>query len=159
MHSVKILIIGLFFLIASQCHAQDKANKPNAQVKQEMKSKEVRCSCPQKRSIAEELSSANVVFVGQVIELRPRFPLHEGYTYVRFLPQKKYKGFDTYPNKDSIVVFNPEPTDPCFMKFIKGNDYLVFANGNPGYLKTSNCGHTGLQEDRTKEITELDKLK
>jgi len=72
---------------------------------------------------------------------------------------KKYKGLENYPNSESVVVYAPVSTDPCTLKFIKGNDYLVFADGNPAFLKTNSCSMSGLQEGRSQEILELNKLK
>lgn len=154
---LKFLLLIFFILTTNVCYGQDKITKtPQKPIEKQI---ETKCSCPAKGSLAQELANSEVAFVGQVAEVRPEYPLHEGYYYLRFLPAKKYKGFESYPNKESIVVFNQLPSNPCSFKFIKGNDYLVFAKGNPGFLKTSSCGYTGLQEDRAKEITELDKLR
>ena len=118
-----------------------------------------KCNCPPKRSLDVELDLSNLAFVGQVVEIRQKFPLHPGFAYVRFLPMKKYKGFDVYPKEESVIVFMPAASEACTINFIKGNDYLVFAKGNPAFLKTNACDLTGLQEDRAPMIITLDKSK
>lgn len=119
---------------------------------------EGKCNCPPKPNIAADLKKSSVVFLGQVVEVRPQFPLHVGHYYIRFLPMKRFKGLENYPNPENIVVYAPISSDPCSFRFIKGNDYLVFADGNPAFLKTNSCSNTGIQEDRSQEIFELNNI-
>lgn len=137
---IKILILVCIFTFHSEVFANDK------------------CVCPPKSNLASEFKRNSVVFLGQVVEVRPQFPLHNNYYYVRFLPMKKFKGTENYPNSENVVVYAPVSEDPCTFRFIKGNDYLVFAEGNPAFLKADSCSFTGLQEDRGQEILELNKL-
>ena len=150
MKTYLILVCHLFiFFLSNLAFAADK----DKEVKSEQK-----CFCPHAKSVTSDFERSSVVFKGQVVETKPKYPLHEGYAYVRFLVLKKYKGFENLPSQESVVMFTQFGSEPCGVKFIKGNDYIVFAKGNPGFLKTSTCDVSGLLEDRTKEVLELEKL-
>jgi hypothetical protein len=118
-----------------------------------------KCVCPQKRTVEAEYDSSQMVFIGQVAEVKPKFPLHKDHMYVKLRVMKKFKGFENTPKKEVLVMFTPVNSDPCSVKFVKDNDYLIFAKGNPAFLKTTLCDLSGMQEERAKELIELEKIK
>jgi hypothetical protein len=118
-----------------------------------------KCVCPPKKTVEAEFASSSVVFLGQVAEVKPKFPLHRDHMFIKLRVMKKFKGTENLPRKENAVIFTPAATDPCSVKFVKDNDYIIFAKGNPAFLKTSACDLTGMQEERVKELIELEKYK
>ncbi|HMO17627.1 MAG TPA: hypothetical protein PKA63_05385 [Oligoflexia bacterium] len=116
------------------------------------------CRCQPKGSLNDQVSRHDVVFLGQVTEVRSAGGLRPGFKLVRFMPIKRYKGVDLLPNHESITIFTPEDPANCGINFSKRIDYIVFAKGPPAFLQTSSCSMTNIQENMNLEQLELEKL-
>jgi hypothetical protein len=116
------------------------------------------CSCPAKGTIDKEFNKSDVVFLGQVVEKKSAGIIRPGYTKIRFIPMKVYKGMDLLPNQDSFTVFTPDSEKNCGLNFSNRIDYIVFAKGNPAFLKVISCSLTDIQDKSKTTQKELERL-
>ncbi|MCC6953325.1 MAG: hypothetical protein IT290_04340, partial [Deltaproteobacteria bacterium] len=86
-----------------------------------------------------------------------RSPVKEGYMEARFTIMKRLKGFDEILG-DKVFVFTPDKPENCGYPFSPGQDYVVFAQGNPAGLRTTSCLGTVYLDNVTGEIDSLLKL-
>ncbi|MBI3405073.1 MAG: hypothetical protein HY046_06405 [Acidobacteria bacterium] len=104
----------------------------------------------------EELTNAEVVFTGRVIETRKVTKLV--YTYgdrdeleIRFQVIKVWKkGFEEF-------VSVRETVDSCLFPFEAGKEYLVYAVADGKVLRTWYCSRTRLVSEANKDLKEFRK--
>jgi hypothetical protein len=98
------------------------------------------CTCLQSPPPAEALERAAAVFAGRVIAMerdgRER-DLHAEYP-VRFAVATAWKGV----HEREVVVRTSVSTALCGYPFQVGEDYVVYADGEPGALRVSLCSRT-----------------
>jgi hypothetical protein len=116
------------------------------------------CSCPAKGTVEQEFNKSDVVFLAQVAEKKSAGIIRPGYTKVRFIPMKVYKGRDLLPNQEAFTVFTPDSEKNCELNFSNRIDYIVFAKGNPAFLKVTSCSLTDIQEKSKSTQIELERL-
>lgn len=116
------------------------------------------CPCAKRGTLESDIAKHDVIFVGQVMDIKPAGLLRPGYNLVRFMPMKTYKGKNLMPNLESVTVFTPDTEKECGISFNKRIDYVVFASGNPAFLKVNNCTRTDVQENAKAMLVEMEKI-
>ncbi len=116
------------------------------------------CKCPKLPTVTDAFNQSQIVFLGQVVTVEQASAIRPNYNVVKLIMTKPYKGADLLPPTDYVVVFTPDKEKDCGVSFSKQSDYLVFASGNPAFLKTSLCNLTEIQESRKAEQMKLDEL-
>lgn len=111
------------------------------------------CACPPVPPPLEALKRSSTAFIGSVINLK-KSPIKNGFTEVKFSLLKRIKGFEEIPG-DTVIVFMPTAAEECSYPFSEGQDYVVFASGNPAGLKTTSCSGTNFLDvvpEKDREI-------
>jgi hypothetical protein len=116
------------------------------------------CRCSPKGNLNDEVNRYDLVFLGQVVEVKSAGLIRSGSTLVRLIPMKIYKGKELMPNLDIVTIFTPETTKDCGINFSKNIDYLIFAKGNPAFMLVDSCSLTDIQEKSKERLIELEKL-
>ena len=114
------------------------------------------CSCAEPAGLDDAFSTATSVFSGRVTSIR-KSALRKGQNEIQFSIMKAYKGAILDDNLDQIMIYTPDSEERCQYDFQREQDYLVFASGNPAYLKVEKCGRTGQIESVMADIDALDK--
>jgi hypothetical protein len=119
------------------------------------------CSCaafPQNipQAVAIAYGRADVIFVGDVVNVRTKFLRLPQVRESSFLVRDRWKG----SINDTVIVQTNVGESACGYTFRKNASYLVFAYWNPRktILTTSLCELTRSEDSATDVITELDKL-
>jgi hypothetical protein len=99
------------------------------------------CSCKGQPQLEEALARSSVVFIGRV-ESQKDSSLRPGYRQIRIAVLRKFKWLDDLTKLEYVVLFTPKESALCGFSFQNGFDYLVFAHGNPAFLKTDSCSRT-----------------
>ncbi len=116
------------------------------------------CKCQPKGSVDQEFGKHDVVFLGQVLEVKSAGFLRPGFNLVRFMPMKVYKGKGHLPNPEIITIFTPETENECGTVFNRSIDYIVYASGNPAFLRVDSCSLTDIQENSKAVLIQLEKI-
>jgi len=112
------------------------------------------CPCPTKPTLEDSFKKADVIFVGSVKEISIH-PLKPHYKQIRFTVNRKIKGFDEIGNA-AVLVYTPNGNEgQCPVSFTQGMDYLVYAYGNPAFLRTNTCANTNVVESVFLDIQRL----
>jgi hypothetical protein len=119
------------------------------------------CSCaafPQNipQAVAIAYGRADVIFVGDVVNVRTKFLRLPQVRESSFLVRDRWKG----SINDTVIVQTNVGESACGYTFRKNASYLVFAYWNPRktILTTSLCELTRSEDSATDVIAELDKL-
>ncbi len=115
------------------------------------------CSCPKKPELEEAYADSAVVFLGQV-ENQEDSVLRPEFIEVRLAVQRKFKWMSELASSQSIVVYTPSEQGRCGYTFQNGFDYLVFAKGNPAYLRVDSCSRTNVIENSQLDREKLQRL-
>ncbi|MGI8908961.1 MAG: hypothetical protein ACR2JR_00155 [Rubrobacteraceae bacterium] len=112
------------------------------------------CSCAGGTSLEEEFGFADAVFVGEASKTRLADPYPEDdadFGGVGFTVSESWKGVsgNFVEVHGQGPLFGTSATFSCHYQFERGEEYLVFAGRDAGYLVTSSCG-------RTAEISEAE---
>jgi hypothetical protein len=112
------------------------------------------CDCPKKPELEESQTQSSAVFVGRVegqedSVLRPQF------TQVRMVVLRKFKWVEEFASNQSILVYTHKDEASCGYKFQNGFDYLVFAKGNPAFLRIDACSRTQVMENAQIDLQRL----
>lgn len=102
------------------------------------------CECPEKPKLEAAYDQATLVFLGRV-ELQGREPLKPNYKKVKFSVLGKFKWSEEFTDK-TVDIYTPKKKEECGIRFQNGFDYLVFASGNPAFVKTTKCSRTEVLE-------------
>jgi hypothetical protein len=116
------------------------------------------CKCKPKASLEKEFDNHDAVFLGQVTEFKSAGLIRPGFNIVRFEPTKIYKGKRHLPNLGIITIFTPDIEKDCGLTFTKGSDYVVFASGNPAFLRVDSCSLSNIQEKSKETLIKLETL-
>ena len=116
------------------------------------------CKCPKVLTTTEAFNQNSLVFLGQVISVEKASAIRPNYNIVKMILTKSYKGEDLLPKTDYVVIYTPDKEKECGVQFARQSDYIVFANGNPAFMKTNSCSLTGIQETKKAEQAKLDEL-
>ena len=115
------------------------------------------CSCPKKPELEESYADSSVVFLGQV-ENQEDSVVRPEYIEVRLAVQRKFKWLNELSGSQSIVVYTPPEQAKCGYPFQNGFDYLVFAKGNPAFLRVDSCSRTNVVENSQLDREKLQRL-
>lgn len=101
------------------------------------------CSCPETSSVVNALENSSVVFIGKVESIN-KSGRRKNFQEIRFkvVPNRRFKGFDDLPNNEYLLLYTPIEKSSCSFPFAEGFEYLVYANGNPAFLKVDSCSRT-----------------
>lgn len=114
------------------------------------------CPCSPQKSVEEAYQNSSAVFVGRVEHLI-KSPLRAEMYEVRFVVFSNYKG--TIESERRVqVVYTPLNDAQCSYKFISGQEYLVYAVGNPAFYKTDTCSRTNVLDTAQEDIGKLVEL-
>jgi hypothetical protein len=116
------------------------------------------CKCPKLPTVNDAYNQSPIIFLGQVVSVEQASAIRPNYNVVKLIMTKSYKGTELLPQTDYVVVYTPDKEKDCGVSFSKQSDYLVFASGNPAFLKTTLCNLTEIQESRKAEQMKLDEL-
>lgn len=111
------------------------------------------CKCAPADPVKEAFQQASTVFIGRVEEVG-KSPFHPEMNEVRFALLNDYKHAGESAGRTRLV-FTPLAEGTCGYKFVPGQEYLVYATGNPAFYKTSICSRTTFRETAHEEITKL----
>ncbi|MCA1594745.1 MAG: hypothetical protein LC754_19380 [Acidobacteria bacterium] len=106
-----------------------------------------------------ELQASDVVFTGQVVDVREiQIPFDNAGRYtieleVKFRVKKNLKGIE---GKEVVLRSNPGFGGDCGIRFKKGEKYLVYANQFNGRLQTSGCTRTKLMKHAAPDFKEIE---
>lgn len=101
------------------------------------------CSCADLPSVEEEFERSKTVFSGKVVDIKERLSL-KGYTSksVLFEVTNTWKGVE----QSQIIITTGQDDGDCGYNFIKGEEYLVYANESIMYgaksLVSTMCNRT-----------------
>lgn len=111
------------------------------------------CSCTQPGPPAVELENADAVFSGRVLSVEP---IGDRGAYrrlaVRFALAAAWKGV---PEGDEVTVTTSADGATCGYSFEVGEEYLVYAHGDPGDLSTGLCTRNDRLDRATEDLTAL----
>ncbi len=104
------------------------------------------CSCLKKAELEDAYKQSSAVFVGRV-EVQEDSVLRPDYTQLRMVVLRKFKWLEEFASNQSVLVYTPKLEAKCGIKFQNGFDYLVFATGNPAFLRADSCTRTQVLEN------------
>jgi hypothetical protein len=107
-------------------------------------------------TVQESLQRSSACFVGRV-EQTTKSAIKEGYNEVRMVVLDRFKGLDDIRGSD-VVIYTKRNQHECGMEFLGGQDYIVFATGNPAGLKVDNCLGSGVRDTMIPKEEELRRL-
>ncbi len=114
------------------------------------------CKCLKAKSIDVSYKESNLVFVGQVVSVEDASVLRQGYRLVRLMVTAPYKGSELLPETEYVTIFTP--IGDCGIEFVKQNDYLILAKGQPAFYTTSSCELSDILEtsmDKQMRVAQL----
>ena len=114
------------------------------------------CKCGKAKTTDESYKSSDMVFLGQVVSVDKASAIHEGHKVIKLMITVPYKGTDLLPATEYVTVFSED--GPCGVEFVRQSDYLIFAKGQPAFLKTSVCDLTEIQETSREKQVRVEKL-
>ena len=114
------------------------------------------CKCGKAKSIDESYKESDLVFLGQVVSVNKATVLHEGYKVIKMITTIPYKGSEILPATEYVTIYTE--VGACGIEFVRQNDYLIFAKGEPAFLTTSICNLTEIQETSREKQIRVEKL-
>ncbi|MGG2055519.1 hypothetical protein ABFY48_14080 [Lysinibacillus pakistanensis] len=111
------------------------------------------CSCADLPSVKEEFELSKAVFSGKVVDIKEKRSL-KGYTTksVLFEVTNTWKGVE----QSQIIITTGQGGGDCGYNFIKGEEYLVYANESIMYeaksLVSTMCNRTGLLSSSHEDL-------
>ena len=132
------VVLGAFFGFADACLAQN-------------------CACPKVPEVEEAFAQSSAVFVGK-IENQEESALRQNMLQVQVFVKNKFKWLDELAGKQLTVIYTAPENDPCGFKFQNGFDYLIFAKGNPAFLKVDVCSRTQVLENAQVDQQKLQRI-
>ncbi|MGE7944818.1 hypothetical protein ACQKNB_22425 [Lysinibacillus xylanilyticus] len=114
------------------------------------------CSCADLPSVEEEFERAKAVFSGKVVDIKEKLSL-KGYTTksVLFEVTNTWKGVE----QSQIIITTGQGGGDCGYNFIKGEEYLVYANESIMYeaksLVSTMCDRTGVLSSSQEDLEVL----
>ena len=112
------------------------------------------CTCAPNGSPQESLAKASAVFAGRVVDSG-----FLGKVASAIFPDVKLKfevsEFWKGPVSSMVVLSTPADSASCGYKFVRGEEYLVYAFGTGNNLNTSICTRTRLLSAATGDLQEL----
>ena len=115
------------------------------------------CSCKKRPDFKAALKNSALVAVAMVKE-KGHNPFRPEHDEVLLKTLRTYKGADEL-NGDELFVYTPRGKDSCAFDFVKGADYLIFANGSPAFFKVDSCSRTKIVEHAKADLDELEEIK
>jgi hypothetical protein len=112
------------------------------------------CTCPKKPELEESQLQSSAVFVGRV-ETQEDSVLRPQFTQVRVVVLRKFKWLEEFATNQSVLVYTPKDEASCGFKFQNGFDYLIFAKGNPAFLRIDTCSRTQVMENAQLDLQRL----
>lgn len=111
------------------------------------------CSCVPPKSPSIERERAAAVFSGRVVAIKENKALSNSYGKVEavFEVDRAWKGVD----RRTISVFTHSNSAACGYGFTVGVEYLVYASGGEGPLRTSLCSRTNRLDKARADLDEL----
>ncbi|WP_181884469.1 hypothetical protein [Neobacillus piezotolerans] len=111
------------------------------------------CSCAGPQPVETEFQNKTAVFSGKVLKIEDRnFNLLSQSSAdpltVIFEVKSVWKG----PSESQLIVTTAKSTASCGANLIEGNEYMVYASGNLGDLKTGLCDRTELLQNATEDL-------
>lgn len=113
------------------------------------------CSCETKSNVEKAFQESSTVFVGRVEQIIES-PLRPEMYEVKFVLLTNYKGDDTEGR--FRVVYTPLTEALCGYAFTPGQEYVVYATGNPAYYKTNSCTRTAILDLTRDDLGKLSDL-
>ncbi|MGE7673325.1 hypothetical protein ACQKMV_07025 [Lysinibacillus sp. NPDC094403] len=114
------------------------------------------CSCADLPSVEEEFERSKAVFSGKVVDIKEKLSL-KGYTTksVLFEVTNTWKGVE----QSQIIITTGQGGGDCGYNFIKGEEYLVYANESIMYeaksLVSTMCDRTGVLSSSQEDLEVL----
>lgn len=115
------------------------------------------CQCPGPvKGTKDSFQQADLVFVGS-IEKYQKSALRPGYNEAQVRLMSRLKGMDDLKGS-SLYLYTPEEATKCGIKFLVGQDYIIYAEGNLARPTATSCTRTGILDNALDEMEELQKL-
>lgn len=114
------------------------------------------CSCADLPSVEEEYERSKAVFSGKVVDIKEKLSL-KGYTTksVLFEVTNTWKGIE----QSQIIITTGQGGGDCGYNFIKGEEYLVYANesimNEAKSLVSTMCDRTGVLSSSQEDLEVL----
>lgn len=111
------------------------------------------CSCAYLPSVEEEFELSKAVFSGKIVDIKEKLSL-KGYTTksVLFEVTNTWKGVE----QSQIIITTGQGGGDCGYNFIKGEEYLVYANESIMYgaksLVSTMCNRTGVLSSSQEDL-------
>lgn len=111
------------------------------------------CSCANLPSVEEEFERSKAVFSGKVVDIKEKLSL-KGYTTksILFEVTNTWKGVE----QSQIIITTGQGGGDCGYNFIKGEEYLVYANETIMYgaksLVSTICNRTGVLSSSQEDL-------
>jgi hypothetical protein len=112
------------------------------------------CTCPEKPEMKQAYEVATAVFVGRVEKVAVT-PLKPGYSEIKISIFTHIKTAPEIARTESLSIFSKSSQSECGINFHTGQDYLIYAEGNPAALKVTSCSRSGVLDNLIKEVDEL----
>jgi len=106
------------------------------------------CSCVKEQTVQKEFSQSKAVFSGKVIDIKTTKFSNPNYKKVLFEVSNTWKGISS----SQVIIKTGQGDGDCGIKFIKGQNYLVYASASTMYGENSQT-LTSTMCDSTKEFS------
>lgn len=111
------------------------------------------CTCPPTPPLNIAYQTADIAIIGKVEKISESV-YRQGYLEVRFYVMKKFKWPEELGGDSAILYTRPKPED-CGYPFMRDQDYIVYATGNPAGLTVTKCSRTNVLDNVLDDIDPL----
>jgi hypothetical protein len=111
------------------------------------------CPCGDKPPISNARDSASLVFLGRITGVTPS-SFREGFNEVQVEVIKMIKAGEEEWGRE-ITIYTPNLSGKCGFSFIAQLDYIIYAEGNPAFLRVTSCSRTTMFDTSKDEYREL----